>query len=107
MERMTKQQTTLSAIAAIMGVNAATIAGNAWAQGALEEIVVTATRRETNVQDTPLAITALSSEMMESQNIENLEDITAVVPNVLLYGWGGNEWRVDQHARCSWCWCVR
>jgi len=86
---MSKQQTIRSAIAAILGVNAVAIAGNALAQAALEEIVVTASRRETNVQDTPLAVTAISTETMTNQNIENLEDITAVVPNVLLYGTSG------------------
>jgi outer membrane receptor protein involved in Fe transport len=57
--------------------------------GALEEIVVTATRRETSVQDTPLAITALSADALEVQNIENAQDLTAAVPNVLIYGTGG------------------
>ena len=46
---------------------------------ALEEIVITSTRRETSVQDTPLAVTALSEESLRVQNIENTQDLTANV----------------------------
>ncbi len=58
------------------------------AQGSagLEEIVVTATRRAGTVQDIPLAVTALSGNMLETQNIENVQDLTAAVPNVVIYG---------------------
>ncbi|MDT8399804.1 MAG: TonB-dependent receptor [Pseudomonadales bacterium] len=54
----------------------------------IEEIVITSTRRATNVQDTPLAVSALSGQALETQNIENTQDLTAVVPNVLIYGGG-------------------
>jgi len=60
-----------------------------WSQGVLEEIVVTATRRDVNVQDLPMAVTAISAESLEVQNIENVMDLTGIVPNVLLYGGGG------------------
>ena len=61
-----------------------------WAQqGILEEVTVTATRRAVNVQDIPLSVTALTSEMLDVQNIENAQDLTATVPNVLFYGGGG------------------
>jgi outer membrane receptor protein involved in Fe transport len=60
-----------------------------WSQAALEEIVVTATRRETSVQDLPMAVTAISADALETQNIENVMDLTGIVPNVLLYGGGG------------------
>lgn len=86
---MTRQQSLRAAVAAILGVNAFVGAGGAFAQDALEEIVVTSSRRATNVQDVPLAVTALSAETLVNQNIESLEDITAVVPNVLLYGTSG------------------
>ncbi len=74
----------------VLGLLAATITCEALAQAALEEVVVTASRRETSMQDTPLAITALGADALSSQNVENLQDITAVVPNVLLYGTTGS-----------------
>ena len=49
----------------------------------LEEIVVIAERlRADSVQDVPAAITAISSAMMERQQIENSSDIQLTVPNV-------------------------
>jgi outer membrane receptor protein involved in Fe transport len=76
----------LTALAAQAGFGAQTaIAQNG---PALEEIVITSTRRETSVQDTPLAVTALSEEALAVQNIENTQDLTANVPNVLIYGNG-------------------
>lgn len=57
--------------------------------GELEEIMITATRRQTDVQDVPLAVTAISGDMLQAQNIENLEDLTGVVPNVLIAGDNG------------------
>jgi outer membrane receptor protein involved in Fe transport len=61
-----------------------------FAQQAIDEILITSTRRETNVQDTPLAVSAISSEMLQVQSIENTQDLTSVVPNVQIYGGPAN-----------------
>lgn len=58
------------------------------AMGALEEVIVTATRREQNLQDVPLAITAISAEALETRTIENVEDLQLLVPNVDIRGAG-------------------
>lgn len=50
--------------------------------GPLEEIVVTAQFREESLQDTPLAITALSEEGLEARNISSLSEAVKFVPNV-------------------------
>lgn len=47
----------------------------AWAQRSdtpLEEVIVTATRREVTVQDTPLAVTAINAGDLDLRNIENV-----------------------------------
>lgn len=52
------------------------------AQNAAEEdndtIIVTATRRARDVQDIPLAVTALSPDQLEKQNVVNVQDIRQV-----------------------------
>ncbi len=47
----------------------------------LEEITVTAQFQETNLQETPLAITAITGEKLELQNIQSVQDLGLVVPN--------------------------
>lgn len=50
--------------------------------GGLDEIVVTARKREENAQDTPIAITALSGEMIEDRQILNVAQVASFAPNV-------------------------
>jgi iron complex outermembrane receptor protein len=45
---------------------------------------VTAQFRQQNLQDTPIAITAINAELLEARNQTRLSDITAQAPNVLL-----------------------
>lgn len=45
------------------------------------DIVVTATRIATNVQDVPIAITAVTSEALEERQLTTLSDLGAIVPN--------------------------
>jgi outer membrane receptor protein involved in Fe transport len=56
----------------------------------LEEIIVTATRRETDLQSTPLSIQAFTAEQLELGGITNGRDLGVMVPNVVLNpGTGG------------------
>ena len=50
----------------------------------LDEIVVTAQFRQQNLQDTPLAITAVTAEMMEARSQTNISEITNQAPSVTL-----------------------
>lgn len=47
----------------------------------LEEIVVTARKREERMLDVPIAISAVSGEAIRSLNIENLEWLSQTIPN--------------------------
>src|SRR5512138_2634629 len=44
-------------------------------KGGLEEIVVTATKRETNLQETPIAISVMNSEALEDRHVQSLLDL--------------------------------
>ena len=48
----------------------------------LEEVIVTAQRREQSILDVPVSITALSGEMIDRTQIFNLEDVSDYTPNL-------------------------
>ncbi len=50
--------------------------------GGLEDIVVTARRREESVQSTPLSVSAFGAAALEERNVQSSSDITNLVPNV-------------------------
>lgn len=54
------------------------------AGGGIEKMIVTAQFREQALQDTPLAITAISGDALQEQNITNVRDIAQFSPNVTL-----------------------
>lgn len=63
---------------------------------AIEEVVVTAQFREQNLQETPIAITAITGDMLEARSQIRIVDVTAQSPNVLLQvnpAGGGNSMR--------------
>lgn len=51
---------------------------------ALEEVVVTASRRAESAQDVAVALTALSSQSLEDANVVDISDIGFLAPNVQL-----------------------
>ena len=53
----------------------------------LEEVVVTAQKREQSLQDVGVAVTAFSDDQVENLGFSNTVDITAQTPNVQLYEW--------------------
>ena len=50
----------------------------------LEEIVVTAEKRESTVQATPIAMTALSAGDLSEQNITSIQDLVGAIPGISL-----------------------
>ena len=55
----------------------------------IEEVTVTATRRETQLMDTPVSMTALSGDTLESRGIKSPTDLENEVPNLSLERIGG------------------
>jgi iron complex outermembrane recepter protein len=52
--------------------------------GGIADIIVTAQRREQQIQDVPIAITALDEAAIENLNSRDIRDLTGSVPNVVI-----------------------
>ncbi|AMN46236.1 outer membrane receptor protein [Steroidobacter denitrificans] len=58
----------------------------------LEEIIVTAQKREQSLQDVPVAVTAIDSEAIVVNRVENVSDLSALVPSLTVrQGAGGSQ----------------
>jgi outer membrane receptor protein involved in Fe transport len=58
--------------------------------GGLEEVLVTATKREESVQSVPMSITAITAVQLEQAHVQDFEDIARMVPN-LSYAAAGSQ----------------
>ena len=52
------------------------------AQGGLAEIIVTATKRSENLQDVPVAVSAISSDTLSNKGVFETSDLNNVAPNL-------------------------
>ena len=55
---------------------------NAQSVGVLEEVVVTAQKKEENLQDAPIAITAITESTIDDLDLANVVDLAGMAPNV-------------------------
>ena len=62
----------------------ASVADTVSAEAGVDDIVVTARFRTENLQDTPLAITAMSGDMMKARGYANVADVGNTAPSVFL-----------------------
>lgn len=65
------------------------VADNPSQVGALEEIVVTAQKREENLQRVPVAIAAVSSIQLQAAGVESVQDLSSAVPGLTLLNIAG------------------
>ncbi|WP_424987880.1 TonB-dependent receptor [Microbulbifer sp. S227A] len=63
-----------------LAVGLASAATTAWAE--LEEVTVTATKREQSVQDIAVSVSALSAEEMQQAGIDDAKDVAVQVPSL-------------------------
>ncbi len=85
--------TTKAFVRVLLGATALTMVSPALAQeaqddagasGQLEDIVVTAQKREQNLQVVPISISAISSEKVERLGVTDARDISGMAPNVTI-----------------------
>jgi len=50
----------------------------------IEDVIVTATRKETNILKTPIAVTALSQEKLTEYGINNIKDLSNQIPGLFI-----------------------
>ncbi len=55
---------------------------------AIESVIVTARRRAESLQDTPVAMTALSADALERQQVIGTTDLDKVAPNIQFHSYG-------------------
>ena len=58
------------------------------AQAEIEEVIVTATKRQASTQDIPVAVSAVTEESLEQLGISNFEDYLLQLPGVTAGGSG-------------------
>jgi iron complex outermembrane recepter protein len=75
-------QFALSALIASGGLGAPLAHAADEQRGALEEVIVTASKREGNLQDVPLAVQALTSKSLQDLNIKGFDDYINFLPTV-------------------------
>lgn len=83
----------------LLGASAiAAVGGPALAQQAqppaVEEVIVTALKRATNLQDTPIAISAVTSETIANSGVQSIADLGATVPGLTFVNAGPSFSRV-------------
>ena len=97
-------RTTLASVAAVLAFANAPALGQeaeAGAEAGLEELIVTAQRREEDVLDVPLAVSAFSEQAIEDLGISSLRDLEVLIPSttfgfdnpVTIRGVGQQAWR--------------
>lgn len=81
---MSRKFALLAGLSALAFVQPALAQGAEPDSGGLEEIVVTAQKREQNMQSVPVAVTALSSEAIENGRIADFSDLTRAAPSLTI-----------------------
>ena len=93
--------TGLSAVALGMATSASAAAADAAADAAAAEqagigdIIVTAQKRETRLQETPAAISAISADSLEAQAVTGLNDLARAAPGLVVSDAGPGERRIS------------
>ena len=82
-----KRKSLLATMVGLMAAGGMTTASaqeteSARAQGVLDEIIITATKRETNLNETAVSITALDSEDISRRGLEGMDDYLRFMPGV-------------------------
>ena len=68
---------------------------------ALEEIVVTAEKRNSTVQDTPISLTAITGEQLQAQGVSDMKGVIAEVPGISMRSSGPGQTEFEMRGLAS------
>ena len=79
LSKSSRRRHVLAAVVAALSAGGA-VSVSAQEQGALEEVLVTAQKREQSLQDVPIAVAALSADALRDAGVQNISDVSHQVP---------------------------
>jgi iron complex outermembrane recepter protein len=82
--RIINNYTLLALGTTLAGAAYAQPAANAHASEVLDEVIVTAQKREQNLQDVPIAVTAVSSQALRDAGVFDIKDLTVLTPGLIV-----------------------
>ena len=80
----TVRKPTMAAVAVALSLPAMAQNRGETGAGVLEEVVVTARRRNESALESPIAVTAFNAQMIDDAGIQRVEDVIQLTPNVTL-----------------------
>jgi iron complex outermembrane receptor protein len=69
--------------------------------GVLEEIIVTAEKRTSTIQDTPISMSALSGEQLQQEGISGIAGVVATVPGLSMRTAGPGQTELEMRGLSS------
>ena len=86
----------------VVAISALAFSATAFAQ--LEEVLVTAQKREQSLQEVPIAISAVSGELLEQTGVNTITEIIPMVPGLsgADYGLATNSWAIRGIGSNDW-----
>ena len=66
---------------------------------ALEEVIVTAEKREESLQDVPISIAAFTDDTLEKMGVHDIKGLASKVPNVVVNEFTGNSTTIRMFIR--------
>ncbi|MEJ2604341.1 MAG: TonB-dependent receptor [Gammaproteobacteria bacterium] len=79
-----------TALLCIITILAGAVSGPAWSQAVIEEIVVTAQKREQSAADIGMAISVLDDEALNEQRIQGIDSLSRNVPSLDIFRGNGS-----------------
>lgn len=80
---------------------AQSIDSNASPNDSLEEVIVTAEKRKSTVQDTPISVTAITGDQLQAQGVSDMKGVIAEVPGISMRSSGPGQTELEMRGLAS------